>query len=178
MCKITNTLENDLEPLRPKRNAKCFICKSKHRISLHHVKPRAEGGKNDERNLVPLCSICHDYVEGMEWPEVLKFKFLAANKRTWSKKQKRGIWGKDDETVFCKLHIDYEDHETVPGMRALVSSKPKVAKVLFKEVPVCKLGQDESKDSIGKPKRTHLSQYQVHDANCSYCKPRYWREMR
>ena len=41
----------------------CLVCGSKDALSLHHVKPRLEGGNHDESNLVPLCNECHDFIE-------------------------------------------------------------------------------------------------------------------
>lgn len=32
-------------------------------LSVHHIKPRSEGGSNDITNLVTLCNDCHDIVE-------------------------------------------------------------------------------------------------------------------
>lgn len=32
-------------------------------LSVHHILPRAEGGQDDDINLVALCHKCHDYVE-------------------------------------------------------------------------------------------------------------------
>ena len=32
-------------------------------LSVHHILPRADGGKDDPTNLITLCHPCHDYVE-------------------------------------------------------------------------------------------------------------------
>jgi hypothetical protein len=32
-------------------------------LSAHHIKPRAEGGKNKGSNLITLCLRCHDIIE-------------------------------------------------------------------------------------------------------------------
>ncbi|KAB2328987.1 HNH endonuclease [Cytobacillus depressus] len=49
---------------KPKMCSRCFSSKI---IHLHHKKAIADGGTNDNENLVPLCKGCHDewhYVEG------------------------------------------------------------------------------------------------------------------
>lgn len=49
-----------------KHKGRCFRCDKKNRlsgISIHHVLPRADGGGNNDENLVPLCHTCHDLVE-------------------------------------------------------------------------------------------------------------------
>ena len=45
---------------------RCPICSNK-AVSQHHIKPRAEGGTDDPRNLVWLCKKCHDEVEDSEF---------------------------------------------------------------------------------------------------------------
>ncbi len=39
---------------------KCVKCNSTNKLSIDHIKPRAEGGMNDDNNLQTLCSKCHD----------------------------------------------------------------------------------------------------------------------
>jgi hypothetical protein len=41
---------------------RCRHCGTTERLSVHHITPRPEG-TNDPRNLVTLCSTCHDAVE-------------------------------------------------------------------------------------------------------------------
>jgi len=33
-------------------------------LTVHHIRPRAEGGDESMGNLISLCSSCHDWVEG------------------------------------------------------------------------------------------------------------------
>ena len=44
----------------------------------HHKKPRSEGGKDGEENLLPLCIACHDYIHSkrkiLRWLNLLKRK--------------------------------------------------------------------------------------------------------
>lgn len=59
--------KEDTQKLLPRIMArdgrKCRHCKSSKRLTVHHIKPREEGGLNEERNLITLCSECHDKVE-------------------------------------------------------------------------------------------------------------------
>jgi hypothetical protein len=66
----------------PIKSRKCFCCGSRYRLADHHLQPRESGGLNEERNLVTLCSTCHDAVEGQQeglsagdiWLNILKRK--------------------------------------------------------------------------------------------------------
>jgi hypothetical protein len=51
--------------------SRCFCCGSILRLANHHIEPRSEGGSDDRRNKVTLCSICHDAVEGKPWSAIL-----------------------------------------------------------------------------------------------------------
>jgi len=42
---------------------RCDHLFSHKRLTVHHLVPRIEGGTDDPRNLVTLCSSCHDIVE-------------------------------------------------------------------------------------------------------------------
>lgn len=44
---------------------KCQDCGTKHNLTIHHVKPKSEGGKNDIGNIEILCRGCHDRVPGL-----------------------------------------------------------------------------------------------------------------
>ncbi len=41
----------------------CPICRVFPAVSPHHIKPRADGGTDDDKNIVSLCVACHDIVE-------------------------------------------------------------------------------------------------------------------
>lgn len=43
----------------------CAICGTTINVGPHHIKPKAEGGTDEERNIVYLCNRCHDLVEGV-----------------------------------------------------------------------------------------------------------------
>lgn len=66
-----------------KRDEKrCQGCGKTFELSIHHIKPRAEGGDNAPENLITLCCRCHDYVEMHESKPRTKdaVTFLAANR--------------------------------------------------------------------------------------------------
>jgi hypothetical protein len=44
---------------------RCFRCESTNRknLTVHHIIPRSEGGKENRNNLITLCGNCHDLVE-------------------------------------------------------------------------------------------------------------------
>jgi hypothetical protein len=42
---------------------RCQRCGAQMPLTVHHIKPREQGGTDDFRNLVTLCVSCHDYVE-------------------------------------------------------------------------------------------------------------------
>jgi ribosomal protein S27AE len=41
----------------------CQRCGRESSLTVHHLKPRAEGGREVLNNLLTLCSPCHDWVE-------------------------------------------------------------------------------------------------------------------
>lgn len=41
----------------------CQMCECGYDLSVHHIKPRDEGGGHDMPNLITLCNHCHDIVE-------------------------------------------------------------------------------------------------------------------
>lgn len=59
-----------------KRDGACFVCTTKQNLTAHHIKPRRLGGKTVERNLITLCSPCHDFVElhDLEWPAIINLQ--------------------------------------------------------------------------------------------------------
>jgi len=42
---------------------KCKVCGKKRKLTVHHIKPRDEGGTNALNNLETLCQKCHDEIE-------------------------------------------------------------------------------------------------------------------
>jgi HNH endonuclease len=54
------------------KSHRCFCCGSGLRLSNHHIRAREDGGDDSPRNKVTVCSVCHDAVEGMEWPKILE----------------------------------------------------------------------------------------------------------
>lgn len=57
-----NTAEvSDRMKARVKReqNYFCVDCDLRKRLTIHHIKPRAQGGSNSRKNLIGLCGDCH-----------------------------------------------------------------------------------------------------------------------
>jgi HNH endonuclease len=44
-----------------KRNTSCHCCNNLATIR-HHIQPLVKGGSNSKKNLVPVCSSCHEYI--------------------------------------------------------------------------------------------------------------------
>lgn len=42
---------------------RCVVCGRSEALSIHHIKPRALGGRNHSSNLVTLCRPCHEAIE-------------------------------------------------------------------------------------------------------------------
>lgn len=61
----------------------CQRCGNRDQLTVHHILPRADGGKNNQGNLITLCSPCHDEVEILG----LKSRALITN------------WGHDNERI-------------------------------------------------------------------------------
>jgi 5-methylcytosine-specific restriction endonuclease McrA len=41
------------------RDKVCLSCGSSNRLTVHHVKPKCQGGPNTPENCILLCQICH-----------------------------------------------------------------------------------------------------------------------
>lgn len=54
--------ERESEKLLAATGRRCCICGLLHRVQLHHIIPREEGGTDDIENAIPLCPNCHDEV--------------------------------------------------------------------------------------------------------------------
>jgi len=65
--KASNWTKEETQKLLPfvmaRDQRKCRHCGVRKHLTVHHIKPRSEGGENTERNLITLCSDCHDRVE-------------------------------------------------------------------------------------------------------------------
>lgn len=42
---------------------RCRECRTSKELTVHHIKPRSEGGTNNLSNLITLCRRCHDLIE-------------------------------------------------------------------------------------------------------------------
>jgi len=72
--KMNTGLENDLYPppanwkkisnqVKKRDGYTCKSCISKIGLTVHHIKSRKDGGSDEMRNLITLCSCCHDKIE-------------------------------------------------------------------------------------------------------------------
>lgn len=56
--------QEEIEALLADTGRRCCLCGTLHKIQLHHIVPKEEGGADDIDNAVPLCPNCHDEVHG------------------------------------------------------------------------------------------------------------------
>lgn len=79
-------------------NEKCVRCKSRQNLTVHHIKPRSEGGVTVARNLITLCNDCHDWAECNDptWDKLTK---MSKDK----KPEKKGVWTQT-EFGLCFTH--------------------------------------------------------------------------
>ena len=54
--------KNQSETLLAYCGRRCCICRKLHRVQIHHIKPKEEGGTDEIENGIPLCPNCHDEV--------------------------------------------------------------------------------------------------------------------
>lgn len=66
---------------------RCKLVKARFELTVHHITPRSKGGSDEERNLVTLCTKCHDYVElhELSYSKIPKRKSFGIEKRWWGK---------------------------------------------------------------------------------------------
>lgn len=80
---------------------KCTRCKSNINLSVHHIKPRTEGGTNDIRNLITLCNACHNLVEDDATELLIKSKGPIEQRAYYNRK--RGAFTKPTSIDNMKL---------------------------------------------------------------------------
>ncbi len=56
--------QSEAEQLLADTGRMCCLCGTLHRVSLHHIQGKEEGGTDDIDNAIPLCPNCHDEVHG------------------------------------------------------------------------------------------------------------------
>ena len=108
---------------------KCFICKNTP-TSAHHIIPRAEGGTDDERNIIYVCEKCHNIIEGKNWNETMAFKkeFLEDQQLLSMIPKNRSILLKDKRLIeLDKNRKEWRIWEKIPGgLKSTVISKKEV----------------------------------------------------
>jgi hypothetical protein len=102
------------------RDKVCFVCKTRHDLTAHHIKPRRNGGKTNLKNLMALCHNCHDHVEkhDMEYLEIIKYK-----KQRWLQSQEaerlpgdKIIVGKDRFGIYVVRDVKDGDSIEYKGL--------------------------------------------------------------
>lgn len=73
-------------------NYQCQACRKRYSkksgiLGLHHIIPRAEGGLDDDDNLVLLCAPCHDIIE----PDWEKYKSYSLISHCFAKRKPKHI---------------------------------------------------------------------------------------
>jgi len=56
--------KKESEELLARTGRRCCICGTLHRVQLHHIIPKSDGGNDRIENAIPLCPNCHDDVHG------------------------------------------------------------------------------------------------------------------
>lgn len=46
---------------------RCVLCGRRHRLDPHHIVPRSQGGGDELENLVTLCRVDHEKMDGGGW---------------------------------------------------------------------------------------------------------------
>lgn len=89
--------QEEIEQLLAETGRRCCLCGMLHKIQVHHIVSRDDGGTDDIDNAIPLCPNCHDEVHGryisgkttrIYTPNELKLH----RKRTIELVRKEGCW--------------------------------------------------------------------------------------
>lgn len=56
--------QEEVEQLLADTGRRCCLCGTLHKVQIHHIVSREEGGTDDIDNAIPLCPNCHDEVHG------------------------------------------------------------------------------------------------------------------
>jgi hypothetical protein len=51
----------------------CAVCGDPRRLQIHHVQHRAQGGGDEQMNLVTLCPVCHAIAHGTRFPALPEY---------------------------------------------------------------------------------------------------------
>ena len=66
----------DREALKRAVRDTCQMCDSPHRLQIHHIKYKSQGGGDTDDNLICLCGHCHDIAHGKVRGEYLPADIL------------------------------------------------------------------------------------------------------
>lgn len=76
---------------------RCCICGTIHRVQVHHIKPKKQGGTDDIENGIPLCPNCHNevqmgYVPGRTTRVYTEREVKLHRQRTIRQVEREGKW--------------------------------------------------------------------------------------
>lgn len=72
---------HEVDELLARTGRMCAICKRPHRVQVHHITPKSEGGSDDISNAIPLCPNCHDEIHAGYSPGVVTRSYTEAELR-------------------------------------------------------------------------------------------------
>lgn len=82
------------EQIIKRDHGRCYACHRKTNLTVHHLVPRSEGGPSNPKNLLTLCTVCHNLIE----PYAAKIRSPKAIRRAI----KHDLWA-DMETGLDRL---------------------------------------------------------------------------
>ena len=78
-------------------NNKCQMCGTKSNLTVHHIKPRSEGGSDSITNLITLCYKCHDIAEIEKIPTANLIRNWALEDNDIYEREKDGVQVSSDK---------------------------------------------------------------------------------
>lgn len=113
--------------------SRCSLCDNILAGSEHHIKPRAYGGTNDNKNLVFLCMDCHNAVE--------LFCSYCENSKTICDKQMFNSCWRRDNVYFLQTSESkemFDDINDIPKLKIERKHRTREMKASVKKCMICK----------------------------------------
>jgi len=103
---------------------KCAMCGKEledNEFTLHHIKPRAKGGKDELDNLIGLCNMCHDTAEYKHFnrEEIINCRYNSYPNKKQNKYIKILIPIVDNEMGYR-----YPEEIILQGMNDIITKRP------------------------------------------------------
>ena len=103
---------------------KCFICGTQDQVNNHHIKPKAKGGTNHKRNLLPVCEKHHNEIEEFSWEEIMKLKqSVKADNRLWAKSGPSKRYRLNDGSII-EYSKDWQSYRKYYKKDSILVSEP------------------------------------------------------